>query len=111
MILRGSVGPHETEMIVTSPQSDSNTAGSRFSSGSLLRFGLAAIPWVAVLVGTPFANKVDPFIFGMPFLLVWVVFCVIATSICMAIVYATDPRNRADDPAAEERRDRAEGAR
>jgi hypothetical protein len=54
---------------------------------------------------------VDPFIFGMPFLLVWVVFCVIATSICMAIVYATDPRNRADDPAADERRDRAEGAR
>lgn len=66
------------------------------SGGSVLRFVLAAIPWVAVLVVTPFVNSVEPFVFGMPFLLVWVVLCVIATSVCMAIIYVTDPRNRAD---------------
>jgi Protein of unknown function (DUF3311) len=60
----------------------------------MLRFMLAAIPWVAVLVVTPFLNQVEPFVLGMPFLLVWVVLCVVATSVCMAIVYATDPRNR-----------------
>jgi hypothetical protein len=38
---------------------------------------------------------VEPFFLGMPFLLVWVVACVVATSVCMAIVYASDPRNRA----------------
>jgi hypothetical protein len=59
----------------------------------LLRFVLAAIPWVMVLVVTPLVNQVEPFILGMPFLLVWVVLCVVATSVCMAIVYATDPRN------------------
>ncbi len=60
----------------------------------MLRFVLATIPWVAVLVVTPFVNTVQPFVLGMPFLLVWVVLCVIATSVCMAIVYFSDPRNR-----------------
>jgi uncharacterized protein DUF3311 len=76
---------------MTFPASGSTGA----SAGSVLRFVLAAIPWVAVLVGTPFANRVEPFFLGMPFLLVWVVACVVATSVCMAIVYASDPRNRA----------------
>lgn len=86
---------------MTSPTSSPASAGSRFSRGSLFRFVLAAIPWAAVLVGTPFANRVQPFILGMPFLLVWVVLCVVATSVCMAIVYATDPRNRTSGPAGE----------
>jgi hypothetical protein len=78
----------------------------------VFRFVLAAIPWVAVLVGTPFANRVQPFVLGMPFLLVWVVLCVIATSVCMAIVYATDPRNRKDSQAdGQAGEDRAEVGR
>jgi len=77
------------ETVMTSPASGSPDAGR------VLRFVLAAIPWVAVLVGTPLVNQVEPFVLGMPFLLVWVVACVVATSVCMAIVYVSDPRNRA----------------
>ena len=70
------------------------------ATGRGLRFVLAAIPWVAVLGVTPFMNRVRPLLLGMPFLLAWVVLCVVTTSVCMAIVYATDPRNRAETASA-----------
>jgi hypothetical protein len=81
---------------MTSPVARATGAGA----GRVLRFVLAAIPWVAVLGVTPFMNRVEPFIFGMPFLLAWVVLCVVGTSVCMAIVYASDPRNRAETASA-----------
>jgi Protein of unknown function (DUF3311) len=93
---------------MTSPASPTTGAGA----GRLLRFVLAAIPWVAVLVVTPFVNQVEPFVLGMPFLLVWVVLCVVATSVCMAIVYVSDPRNRAGtEPGGTTEADRTEVSR
>lgn len=51
---------------------------------------LAAIPAVGMLGGIPFANRVQPYIFGLPFLLAWIVMSVIATSLIMALVYILD---------------------
>lgn len=60
---------------------------------------LAALPFLGILVGPFFLNRVEPFVFGLPLLLAWLVFCVIGTSVVMAVIYLTDPQNRApEDP-------------
>ena len=57
---------------------------------------LAALPFFGILVGTTFANRVEPFVFGMPFILFWIVLWVLLTSVIMAVVYRLDPANRED---------------
>lgn len=57
---------------------------------------LAVLPFVGVLVGTPFFNNAEPSILGLPLILVWLVAWVLATSVIMAIVYWFDPVNRDD---------------
>ena len=44
---------------------------------SLARFVLAAIPVTMLLGVLPLANRIEPRILGMPFLLVWLLFWVI----------------------------------
>lgn len=56
---------------------------------------LAVLPFLGMLVGPYFLNRVEPFILGLPFLLAWLVFCVLATSAIMGVIYLTDPQNRA----------------
>jgi hypothetical protein len=51
---------------------------------------LAALPTIIMLGGVPFANRVTPYIFGLPFLLAWIVMSVLATSLILAIIYALD---------------------
>jgi hypothetical protein len=55
---------------------------------------LAALPFLGMLVGPFFLNRVEPYVLGLPFLLAWLVGCVVATSAIMALIYATDPDNR-----------------
>ncbi len=55
---------------------------------------LAALPFLGILVGVTFANRVEPFVLGMPFILFWIVAWVVLTSIIMAIIYRLDPTNR-----------------
>jgi hypothetical protein len=55
---------------------------------------LAALPFIGVLVGPFFLNRVEPFVLGLPLLLAWLVFCVLGTSAIMALIYVTDPENR-----------------
>lgn len=55
---------------------------------------LAALPFIGILVGTTFANRVEPFVFGMPFVLFWIVLWVVLTSVIMAVIYRFDPANR-----------------
>lgn len=69
-------------------------APGKRSPGSYFRFALATLPWVGLLGLTPFANRVEPFVLGLPFLLFWIVLWVVITSVCLAIVYRTDPVNR-----------------
>ncbi|MFD0919486.1 DUF3311 domain-containing protein [Saccharopolyspora rosea] len=62
--------------------------------GKVLRFVLACLPWVGMLGCAPLADRVRPFVLGMPFLLFWVLAWVVLTSVCMAVVYWSDPANR-----------------
>jgi hypothetical protein len=61
---------------------------------------LAALPFIGILLGVPFVNRVEPLVLGMPFVLGWIVAWVVLSSIIMAIVYRLDASNRyvaADD--------------
>jgi xanthosine utilization system XapX-like protein len=55
---------------------------------------LAALPFIGMLVGVPFVNRVEPLVLGMPFVLAWIVMWVVLSSIIMAIIYKLDPTNR-----------------
>jgi hypothetical protein len=53
---------------------------------------LALVPAIAI-VGAPwFANRIEPRIAGMPFLLGWIVGWVLLTAVVMAIIGALDAR-------------------
>jgi uncharacterized protein DUF3311 len=57
---------------------------------------LALLPFVGMLGGVFFVNRVTPLVLGMPLLLAWIVLWVLLTSVIMALIYATDPVNRGD---------------
>ena len=54
---------------------------------------LAVIPALLILVGAPFANRVHHLVLGLPFLLLWIVGCVLLTSGIMAVVGVLDTRH------------------
>jgi len=58
---------------------------------------LSLVPFAGLLIGVAFANRVEPRVFGLPFLLAWVVAWVFITVAIMACVYRFDPTNRPDD--------------
>ncbi len=51
---------------------------------------LAALPALCMLGGVPFANRVEPFVLGLPFLLFWILLWVVLTSAIMGLIYALD---------------------
>lgn len=58
---------------------------------------LTVIPFIGMLGFLPFANKVEPFVLGMPFVMFWVVLWTVLTSVVLAIMYKLDPRNKEDE--------------
>jgi len=57
---------------------------------------LAAAPFLGMLIGPVFLNRVQPLVLGMPLLLAWLVMWVVLTSAIMALIYTFDPANRAN---------------
>ena len=62
---------------------------------------LAVVPAIGMLGGVPFANRVRPYVLGLPFLLFWVTAWVVLTSVIMWIIYVLD---RAREPRTERER-------
>ena len=60
---------------------------------------LAVLPFLGILGGVPWLNRVEPLVFGMPLILAWVVLWILLTSAIMAIIYKLDPTNRIEDPS------------
>ena len=58
---------------------------------------LGVLPFLGILGGIVFANQVEPFVLGMPFILFWIVLWVVLTSVIMAIIYNLDPVNKEDE--------------
>jgi hypothetical protein len=65
---------------------------------------LAALPFIGILLGVPFVNRVEPLVLGMPFVLAWIVLWVVLTSVVMAIIYRLDPANRQIDADSQKAR-------
>ncbi|MDG0026312.1 DUF3311 domain-containing protein [Trinickia sp. Y13] len=63
---------------------------------------LAALPFIGILLGVPFVNRVEPLILGMPLVLAWIVFWVVMSALIMALVYRLDPANRVGAVPTEE---------
>jgi hypothetical protein len=59
-----------------------------------LQHVLAAVPFVGILVGIFFANRVEPYVLGLPFAMFWVVAWVVVAACLMAVVYRLDSRDR-----------------
>ena len=60
---------------------------------------LAVLPALGMLGGVPFANRVTPYVLGLPFLLFWIAAWVVLTSVIMGLIYAIDEaRDRAECP-------------
>ncbi|WP_328539182.1 DUF3311 domain-containing protein [Streptomyces sp. NBC_00344] len=55
---------------------------------------LGAVPFIGILGGIFVANRVTPYVLGMPFILFWLVMWVALSSASMAVVYRLDPANR-----------------
>jgi hypothetical protein len=55
---------------------------------------LAVLPFVGILLGVPFVNRVEPLVLGMPLVLAWIVMWVVLSAIIMGIIYRLDPANR-----------------
>jgi hypothetical protein len=58
---------------------------------------LAALPFIGILIGSIFVNRVTPFVAGLPLLLAWLLLWIVLTSLIMAVIYKLDPRNRTED--------------
>ena len=51
---------------------------------------LALLPVIGMLAGIPLANRVEPYVFGLPFLLFWIVAWVVIISGVMGLIYVLD---------------------
>jgi len=56
----------------------------------------AAIPVVALVGGLPFANRLEPVLFGMPFLLTWILAWLALTPVFLWIAYVVHRRAGGD---------------
>ena len=54
------------------------------------------MPFLGILIGPWFLNRVTPFVLGMPLLLAWMVLWIVLTSVIMGVIYIGDPSNRGD---------------
>jgi hypothetical protein len=57
-----------------------------------LSIGLALIPVLALTLGIPFANRVDPRIAGLPFLLAYITLWILLTPAFLLAVYRLEHR-------------------
>lgn len=51
------------------------------------------IPGIALTIGVPFANHLNPRVVGLPFILAYIVFWIIVTPAFMWTVYKMEHRN------------------
>lgn len=61
---------------------------------------LALLPAAGMLGGVPFANRVHPMVFGMPFLMAWLAGWVLATSVIMGCILLLDRAHERRDGSA-----------
>ena len=71
-----------------------NDPAPRPGGVSLRAVAVALVPVLALTAGIPFANRLEPRIFGLPFLLAWIVGWIALTPVFMAVVHRLDRSRR-----------------
>jgi membrane protein required for beta-lactamase induction len=56
------------------------------------------VPFVLFVFALPFANRIDPVIWGLPFLVVWVLIGVVLSPLAIWLASRGDPLFEADEP-------------
>ena len=62
--------------------------------GRVARVALAIFPPIMLTAAIPFANRIEPRIFGMPFLLAWIALWMLLTPLCLYAIYRIEGRGR-----------------
>ena len=86
------------------------TAEKRRAGGLRPYHALALLPMLGLLGGVWFANRVEPYVLGLPFLLFWIVMWVVGASVIMWIIWALD-RARGSGATLAKPRDTSGGTR
>ncbi|VBB04990.1 Hypothetical protein LUCI_0196 [Lucifera butyrica] len=60
---------------------------------NFLKVTLTLIPFIWTIGMIPLANRVTPFIFGLPFLAFWLVAGVFVAFFCIQCIYRIDSKN------------------
>ncbi|MBC1402750.1 DUF3311 domain-containing protein [Listeria booriae] len=58
---------------------------------------LLIIPFLFLLAGIPFANKIHPMLLGMPFSLFWIAAGILLSTATLAVVYHFDRQNKGEE--------------
>jgi hypothetical protein len=58
---------------------------------------LLIIPFIGMCVLLPVADRIEPYILGVPFLLFWIVLWMLLSSVILFIVYKLDPANKGSE--------------
>ena len=74
--------------------SPSNLPGPERGGPGLLPVVIALVPALALTAAIPLVNRLEPRIFGLPFLLAWIVGWIILTPVCMLVVHRQRQRHR-----------------
>jgi hypothetical protein len=62
-----------------------------------LRHLLGVLPVLGMLGGVWFADRTEPYVLGLPFILFWMAAWVVLTSVVLAVIYRLDPANRSSE--------------
>lgn len=57
-------------------------------------YALGVVPLFGFFGGIFFANRVEPYVLGLPFILFWITAWVVLTAVIMGVIYVFDPENR-----------------
>ncbi|OIK17258.1 hypothetical protein BIV60_00100 [Bacillus sp. MUM 116] len=60
-------------------------------------YWLAVIPFLGLVLGALFTNRMTPYVLGMPFFHFWIVLWSFLTTAILGIIYIFDPANREGD--------------
>ena len=71
------------------PPQGSNGERVKARTSDALRIGAAFLPALMLTAGVPFANRIEPRIFGVPFLMAWIMLWIVATPFFLWKVEAT----------------------
>jgi hypothetical protein len=65
--------------------------------GTKYALGFGAVPFVTLVFSLPFVNRMEPFVFGLPFVLFWIVLWVALTPLALLAAYRCEKKWNAPD--------------